>query len=147
MPLPSIKKVKKSWYLSSTCHSLGFAGLLFHRFFFWVLLKSVESSFIFDFHATRLLKITFFYFTLFDIKFGVLPFCKFIFLSFVFRRWAFLFSFSKLVFLGGYFDAAGALVLSSKILSLFRKGVRRVMLSHCYFFLSVLPTLFLVPML
>jgi len=29
---PSIKKVKKSWYLSSTCHWLGFAGPLFYRF-------------------------------------------------------------------------------------------------------------------
>lgn len=28
----SIKKVKKPRYLSSTCHLLGFVGLIFHRF-------------------------------------------------------------------------------------------------------------------
>ena len=86
-------------------------------FFFWVLLESVESSFIFDFHATRLCKIAYlfiylFIFTLLDVKFHVLPFCKFMLFSFVFIRWTFYF----------HFDAAEVLVLSSKILSLFQTG-------------------------
>lgn len=112
MPFPSIKKVKKSWYLSSTCPSLGFAELLFHRFLLLgVLLKSVETSFIFDFHATRFFKITFLF----------LPFWNQIWGAPLFQVWlcflkaGLVFSFS--IF---FFNAAEVLVSSFKFCLCFK---------------------------